>query len=104
MTMASTRKRIDPKTVPEIAHRLRLLRAATGLSQTEFAKSLGVARNVWSNAEGEFGRVGVDTALKACDVYRVTLDWIYRGDRAMMPSGLMERIDRAEREGTDPDA
>lgn len=77
---------------------MRLLRRTTGLNQTEFAKQLGVARNVWANVELELGRIGVDTALKVCQKYLVSLDWIYRGDDSMIPHGLAVKLKQAEEE------
>ena len=77
---------------------MRLLRRTTGLNQTEFAKRLGVARNVWANVEGEFSRIGVDTALKLCQKYLVSLDWVYRGDTSQLPHGLAVKLEEAERE------
>lgn len=91
--MPKTHKRTDQAAVSAIAHRMRLLRLATGLNQAEFARSIGVARTAWNNVEIEFSRIGVDAALKVCEKYRVTLDWIYRGDTSMMPTGLMKRIE-----------
>jgi len=97
-------QRLDPLTIPEISYRMRLLRKTTGLNQTEFAKRVGVARNVWANVEGEFGRIGVDTALKLCSKYLVTLDWIYRGDTTLLPHGLAVRLEEvAEEERAHPD-
>lgn len=94
--MQNSRKRLDPLTIPEISRRMRLLRRTTGLNQTDFAKKVGVARNVWANVEGEFSRIGVDTALKLCDVFLVTLDWVYRGDDQLIPHGLAVRLKEAE--------
>lgn len=42
----------------------------------------------WSNFEGGKRRITLDVAVKLCDRYGLTLDWIYRGD----PSGLPQRL------------
>ena len=42
--------------------------------------------------EGEFGRIGVDAALKLCAAYDLSLDWIYRGLNGQLPHGLAKRL------------
>jgi hypothetical protein len=89
--------RLDPRTLPAIAHRMKLLRLTTGLLATNFARENGMGRPMWHNIE-----TGIDEAMKLCDKYHITLDWIYRGHGAMLPEGLVKRLQEvAERE---PDA
>ena len=43
----------------------------------------------------------IDAAQKICDEYGVTLDWLYRADRSMLPHHLaieIARIEGAEQE------
>ena len=47
-------------------------------------------------------RIGIDEAMKLCDKYHITLDWIYRGHDSMLPEGFAKRLQEViERE---PDA
>lgn len=76
------------RTVPAIAHRLRMTREALGLNQTELCERAGVKRNTYNQWEQGKGRPQIDEAQKLCDAFNITLDWIYRGD----PSGLPHKV------------
>lgn len=79
-------RRIDPKTVPGIAARLKLLRIAmcgdeTG-AQAEFCRQTDVSPAnwcMWENGRGG-ARIGLDSALKLVERWNVTLDWLYLGE------------------------
>ena len=95
-------KRANPAAVPEIARRLRLLRKAVADSPTHLSVTTGITRSAWSNYENGLSRIGVDAAMKLCDRYHVSLDWIYRGLDAMIPHGLAKRLQEvAEAEEAD---
>jgi transcriptional regulator with XRE-family HTH domain len=85
-------KRANPAAVPEIARRLRMLRMAVAESITDLSIQTGITRSAWSNYENGSSRIGVDAAMKLCDRYHVSLDWIYRGLDAMIPHGLAKRL------------
>jgi transcriptional regulator with XRE-family HTH domain len=97
--MPKTNKRLGQSAIAAIARRMRLLRLATGLSQAEFARSIGVSRNVWNNVELGFSRIGVDTAMNVCAKHPVSLDWIYRGNEALVPDDLKKRLQDLDTEG-----
>ena len=82
---------------------MKLLRLTTGLSATEFARENGMGRPMWHNIETGFSRIGIDAAMKLCDKYHITLDWIYRGRHdARLPHSLAKRLQgvaEAEPEG-----
>jgi predicted transcriptional regulator len=44
MTTRNTPTRLDMRTLPAIAHRMKLLRLTTGLSVSDFAREAGIAR------------------------------------------------------------
>lgn len=67
-----------------IGNRLALTREALELRQGEFCKRAGIAQNTYSQFESGKKRPSVDNAIALCEVYGLTLDWIYRGD----PSGM----------------
>lgn len=85
----------EDRSIPAIAARMRLLRQVTGLTQTDFARSIDTSRTVWNNVETEFARIGVDTAMRVRDRYRVTLDCIYFGDNQSLPHGLAKKVEEA---------
>ncbi len=82
----------DPNSVPAIAHRLIATREALGLNQTEFCSNAGIAENTYNQYERAKGRPSLDMALKLCAAYRITLDWIYRGDAAGLPYSMARTI------------
>lgn len=84
-TPAPPRPTWDPAVIGERLVRARL---ALGLTQSELADAAGIGRNTYNQWERGKGRPGLGEALKLCDKFGLTLDWIYRGD----PSGLPFRI------------
>jgi len=84
---------MDPE---ETRRRLRLLPRALGYpTQTAFAAMLGIAVSRYSNAILT-GVIGKDLAVK---IYRrvpgIRIEWLFFGDRTMMPDHLLRRIDNA---------
>lgn len=92
----NTKARLDPRTLPAIARRMKLLRLTTGHSVAEFARESGIARTQWHNIEAGFGRISVDAAMKLCERYHVTLDWIYRGEDRFLVKDLVTKLEEAE--------
>jgi transcriptional regulator with XRE-family HTH domain len=89
--------RLPPMSTSEtdIKKRLDATREALGLSAAEMSRRLKIGQNAWSQYVNpkEKRKVTLAVANKLCDEFRVTLDWIYRGD----PSGLPERLIKALR-------
>jgi transcriptional regulator with XRE-family HTH domain len=101
MTTRNVPIRLDTRTLPAIAHRMKLLRLTTGLSVSDFAREAGFARTMWHNIEAGVSRIGIDAAIKLCDQHHITLDWIYRGHDAMLPYGFAKRLQEAEKTGVE---
>lgn len=74
-----------------IGRRLRLARLATGLNQKQYARSAGLAYTTYNNWESGLSRPELDAAHKLCDVYGLSLDWLYRDE----PSGLAPELHAA---------
>lgn len=70
--------------VAAIGRRLELTRQVLGLQQNEFCEKARIAANTYNQYERGKKRPSLGNALKLCDTYHLTLDWIYRGD----PSAL----------------
>ena len=86
--------------VPAIAGRLRLTRQALRLKQAALCRQTGIAPNTYNQWEQERGRPDLDGAMKLCDAFGITLDWIYRGSMAGLPYEIAESIRDIERGGT----
>lgn len=86
----------EPVSVLEVAARLQLTREALKLSQAALCRLAGISPQTWNNAETGDNRISVDEAIKLCRVTGVTLDWIYRGNRTLLPSIVAEEIARRE--------
>ena len=62
----------------------RLLAVRAGFSdqpQKAFAEKHGFTPTQWNNWENGTRRISVDAAEKLCDLYGLTLDYIFRGRR-----------------------
>lgn len=80
----------QPKFI-DIGERLRVTREAEGLLQNEFADRAGLAYNTYNQYEQGWTRPKIENAIRLCETYKLTLDWIYRGD----PSGLRYKLAEA---------
>lgn len=84
----------NPETKQAIADRLEIARRALDYrTQHVFAATIGVSPQKWNNYVSARDRVSLDTALDLCRKHRLTLDWIYRGDRSGLPVALARRIE-----------
>lgn len=85
---AMTQRPSDGRSKHAIGERLALTRRAIGLAQNDFAAGGGLAGNTYNQYESGKNRPNLDAAIKLCDAYGLTLDWIYLGD----PSGLRYQL------------
>jgi transcriptional regulator with XRE-family HTH domain len=77
-----------------VGPRIAAVREELGFNQTQMAKFLGVHRSRY--AQWEAGRhLPRDelAILRLCEMTDVTLDWLYRGSLAGMPSALGLRLE-----------
>jgi plasmid maintenance system antidote protein VapI len=89
----------NPESAEAIAYRLELTHAALERgTQAAFAGSIGVTPQAWTNYIKARDRMSLDTALRLCRRYSVTLDWIYRGNTYGMPAELVRRIEKVASE------
>jgi transcriptional regulator with XRE-family HTH domain len=52
--------------------------------------------NRYSQYESGVRPLTIDAALRICEEYGLTLDWLFRGDRSMLPHRLAIEIARIE--------
>ena len=88
---------MKPTHQSEIAARLVLTRQALGLTQSELCRLTGITTQAWNNCETNRGRIGVNSALRICEVFGLSLDWIYRGLMAQLPHELTAKITELQR-------
>lgn len=74
---------------PAVARRLAATRAALNEGdQQKFAEGAGLKQNAYNQYESAKRLISLNAAIKLCDAYHLTLDWIYRGDPSSLPYGL----------------
>jgi DNA-binding XRE family transcriptional regulator len=83
---------LKERSLARIAERLRKIREALGMNQAEFARRAGMSRNAYNAYEKARERPALDQALRLCDTYKLTLDWIYRGDDSGLRADLADAI------------
>jgi DNA-binding XRE family transcriptional regulator len=79
-----------------LATRLRVTREALGVIPAEVCKRLGIGANAWSQYETGARRITLEVAIRFCDEYGVSLDWIYRADPSKLPHELRIKIRATE--------
>jgi DNA-binding XRE family transcriptional regulator len=72
----------------ELARRVKASREALGLSQAKLCKRIGCSTNRWSQYENGKRDITLEIAMKLCHEFRLSLDWIYRGDPSSLPHEL----------------
>jgi hypothetical protein len=75
-----------------LARRLKLTREALGVIPAEVCKRLRIGANAWSMYESGERRITVPVAIKFCNEYGLTLDWIYRADPSRLPHEVRMKL------------
>jgi transcriptional regulator with XRE-family HTH domain len=84
---------MNPDSIGAIAARLKATREALGYSsQKEFADRAGVTTTAYNNWERGKKRPDIESAIRLCTEYALTLDWIYRGDATGLPHGVAVKV------------
>lgn len=72
----------EPAQFHDVAERLVKIRQAfSDLGQKAWAEKHGFSQTQYNNWEKGVRRITVDEAERLCDIYGLTLDFIYRGRR-----------------------
>ena len=82
-----------------VGERVRLLRESLGLTPTEFASKANLPRPGVSNWESGRQRPGFKDAKSICDVYGVTLDWLFLGRIEGLRYEVASRLVEAQNKG-----
>jgi transcriptional regulator with XRE-family HTH domain len=75
-----------------VGQRLRITREALGKTQAAFCGAAGISASAYNQFEKGSTRPSIDNAIAICDAHGLSLDWIYRGDMAMLRHGVAEAI------------
>lgn len=76
----------------KLALRLALTRRALGMSQKDFAHRAGLKTPAYNQYETATNRPAIEAAAALCRAHRLTLDWIYLGDRGGLRIQLADDI------------
>lgn len=76
----------------DVGERLRLVREVVGMQQGEFAARAGLAANHYNQIETGKKMPSVEAAIALCDAYRISMDWIFRGEPSDMSVKLWDGI------------
>ena len=95
---------IDPEDsgdhATDVGRRLRQTRAALKIEdQREFGEAAGLEQSLFNRFETGKRLLTLQAAMKLCQRYGLTLDWLYRGDPLNLPCKLHDDI-RSQRRGT----
>lgn len=96
---AKKRRMSGPESTEEIGKRLKWTREALGYSQAAISREISTDPNfaqVWNNWERGRDRISVDNALTLCAKFKLSLDWIYRGEDGLLPAKLVRAIEEAK--------
>lgn len=80
------------RSTASVAERLRQTRQALGMTITEFARAADIPQNTYSQYESGVSRPTIANALRLCDAYELSLDWIYQGKAGELKTALLEKI------------
>ena len=89
---------LPPMSKEAVGRRLQLTRRALDLAPGVFASTAGIAKNTYSQYESGERMPKLEFALKLCDRFELTLDWIYRGDPSGLKYNLADQIISLRRE------
>jgi len=82
----------DPKWLQAVGGRLEAARMVLQLDHIDMAKAAGTSAQAWSNYVRAERPLDIEKAIKLCDRYKLTLDWIFRGDPSGLPYELGEKL------------
>jgi len=86
---------IPARTAMAIGDRLKYVRLAIGLTQAEFAKSIGSSQGACGQYEAGMRRPAIEIGLRILDRHGVSLDFLYAGNIAKLDYEFAEKLRKA---------
>lgn len=80
------------ESLKSLASRLKMTREALELSAAELCRIINCKQNRWSQYEGGDRKITLAVANSLCDQFGLSLDWIYRGNPALLPHALRAKM------------
>lgn len=71
-----------------LANRLKMTRLALEISAADLCKRIEVKPNRWSQYESGERRITPAVAIRLCEEFKLSMDWIYRADPSQLPNAL----------------
>lgn len=84
-----------PQTTKAIASRLKMTREALEVPSADLCRAIDCKPNRWSQYESGERRITEAVAIRLCDAYGLTLDWIYRAKPDGLPARLHQKLAKA---------
>ena len=78
-----------------VSHRIKVLRLAWEMSQSEMARQLNLAPNTISQFETGVSRPSQDVETRIKAAFGVTVDWIRYGEMSGLSSDLIRKLEEA---------
>lgn len=75
-----------------VGSRLQMTRIALGKTQAELARVLLISPQRWNNYERGARPIDIEFAIRLCERFSITLDWLYRGQMGGLPYELAQRL------------
>lgn len=92
-----------PDSIEAIGRRLRMIRLAYSslqgrpdMAQIEFCRRAKIGAQAWNNCETGRNRIGLDAAKRVRALTGASLDYIYLGEKSLLPLALAREIERLE--------
>lgn len=78
-----------------LGKRLKLTREALDISAADLCKRIDIKANRWSQYESGERRITTAVAMRLCDEFGLSMDWIYRADPSHLPHALRLKMRQA---------
>lgn len=82
----------DEQWLQAVGKRLDDTRRVLQLDHIQMARAAKVSPQAWSNYVRGERPLDIEKAINLCDHYKLTLDWIYRGDPSGLPYSVGEKL------------
>lgn len=81
-----------PESVPAVIERIIRVQLSLELPPSVFADRAGIGRSTYSNWRAGTSRPELNQAMKLCDTYGLTLDYIYRGKLECLSARILDAL------------
>ncbi len=83
----------DPKWLKDCGRRLIATREVLNLKQVEMATRTKITPAALNHYETGKRPIDIAYAIDLCDRFKLTLDWLYRGDTSNLPKTLAVQVE-----------